>query len=148
MQSETMIPDRELTRALQVFTFNGLFLTFIDFNMPLLQPLSVGKSSQRILVKSPKSKEIEPSHTFSINEVGNTYYCFVKLGISKHLLNFLFEQQDILGIIPNSNCLQAFTSQFHRVKIQQASARAGEAEPERNETRKKVGLLLGANNVG
>jgi len=80
MQSETMIPDRELTRA--------------------LQPLSVGKSSQRILVKSPKSKEIEPSHTFSINE--------------------------------------AFTSQFHRVKIQQASARAGEAEPERNETRKKV----------
>merc|ERR1719458_1592153 len=80
MQSETMIPDRELTRA--------------------LQPLSVGKSSQRILVKSPKSKEIEPTHTFSINE--------------------------------------AFTSQFHRVKIQQASARAGEAEPERNETRKKV----------
>merc|ERR1719193_1155735 len=80
MQSETMIPDRELTRA--------------------LQPLSVGKSSQRILVKNPKSKEIEPSHTFSINE--------------------------------------AFTSQFQRVKIQQASARAGEAEPERNETRKKV----------
>ena len=36
------------------------------------------------------------------------------------------------------DCLQAFTSQFHRVKIQQASARAGEAEPERNETRKKV----------
>ena len=36
--------------------------------------------------------------------------------------------------------LQAFTSQFHRVKIQQASARAGEAEPERNETRKKVGF--------
>ena len=53
---------------------------FIEFNMPLLQPLSVGKSSQRILVKSPKSKEIEPSHTFSINEVGNTYYCFVSLG--------------------------------------------------------------------
>jgi len=80
MQSETLIPDRELTRA--------------------LQPLSVGKSSQRILVKTPKSKEIEPSHTFSVNE--------------------------------------AFTSAFHRVKIQQASARAGEAEPERNETRKKV----------
>ena len=38
--------------------------------MNLFQPLSVGKSSQRILVKSPKSKEIEPSHTFSINEVG------------------------------------------------------------------------------
>ena len=65
-----------------------------------LQPLSVGKSSQRILVKTPKSKEIEPSHEFHVNET--------------------------------------FTSQFHRVKIQQASARQGEAEPERNETRKKV----------
>ena len=65
-----------------------------------LQPLSVGKPSQRILVKSPKSKEIEPSHEFHVNET--------------------------------------FSSQFHRVKIQQASARQGEAEPERNETRKKV----------
>jgi len=80
MRDETLIPDRELTRA--------------------LQPLSVGKPSQRILVKTPKSKEIEPSHEFHVNET--------------------------------------FTSQFHRVKIQQASARQGEAEPERNETRKKV----------
>jgi len=80
MREETLIPDRELTRA--------------------LQPLSIGKASQRILVKNPKSKEMEPSHVFSVNE--------------------------------------AFTSQFHRVKIQQASARQGEAEPERNETRKKV----------
>jgi len=80
MREETLIPDRELTRA--------------------LQPLSVGKTSQRILVKNPKTKEIEPSHIFSVNE--------------------------------------AFTSAFHRVKIQQASARQGEAEPERNETRKKV----------
>merc|ERR1712241_185032 len=80
MRDETMIPDRELTRA--------------------LQPLSVGKTSQRILVKTPKSKEIEPTHTFQIND--------------------------------------SFTSAFHRIKIQQASARQGEAEPERNETRKKV----------
>jgi len=80
MRDETLIPDRELTRA--------------------LQPLSVGKPSQRILVKTPKSKEIEPNHEFHVNET--------------------------------------FTSQFHRVKIQQASARQGEAEPERNETRKKV----------
>jgi len=80
MRDETMIPDRELTRA--------------------LQPLSVGKASQRILVKTPKSKEIEPSHTFQIND--------------------------------------SFSSAFHRIKIQQASARQGEAEPERNETRKKV----------
>merc|ERR1719242_2547479 len=81
MKEETMIPDRELTRA--------------------LQPLSVGKASQRILVKTPKSKEIEPIHTFQIND--------------------------------------SFSSAFHRIKIQQASARQGEAEPERNETRKKVG---------
>merc|ERR1719474_2548649 len=80
IKQETLIPDRELTRA--------------------LQPLSVGKASQRILVKYPKSKEIEPTHSFSINE--------------------------------------SFTSAFHRVKIQQASARQGEAEPERNETRRKV----------
>jgi len=80
IKEETLIPDRELTRA--------------------LQPLSVGKPSQRILVKSPKSKEIEPAHTFAVNE--------------------------------------SFSSAFHRVKIQQASARSGEAEPERNETRKKV----------
>lgn len=65
-----------------------------------MQPLSVGKAAQRILIKTPKSKEIEPSHVFHVNE--------------------------------------AFSSAFHRVKIQQASNRQGEAEPERNETRKKV----------
>jgi len=80
IKEETLIPDRELTRA--------------------LQPLSVGKHNQRILVKHPKTKEIEPSHSFSVNE--------------------------------------SFTSALHRVKVQQASARQGEAEPERNETRKKV----------
>ena len=80
IKEETCIPDRELTRA--------------------LQPLALGKANQRILVKSPKTKEIEPTHTFMVNET--------------------------------------FTSQFHRVKIQQASARQGEAEPERNETKRKV----------
>ena len=141
MQSETMIPDRELTRALQVSFFvwivNGsrwsvnekkkkIFVVCSLIRNPL-QPLSVGKSSQRILVKSPKSKEIEPTHTFSINEVG------WKL--------FLLKWK-IIELEP----LQAFTSQFHRVKIQQASARAGEAEPERNETRKKVDFVL-SNNI-
>merc|ERR1719394_2435256 len=80
IQAQTLIPERELTRA--------------------LQPLSVGKTSQRILVKTPKSKEIEPSHEFHVNE--------------------------------------SFSSAFHRVKIQQASARQGETEPERNETKRKV----------
>ena len=80
IKEETSIPDRELTRA--------------------LQPLAMGKANQRILVKHPKSKEIEPSHVFMVNET--------------------------------------FSSQFHRVKIQQASARQGESEPERNETKRKV----------
>merc|ERR1711974_224606 len=64
------------------------------------QPLAIGKPSQRILVKTPKTKDIEPGHVFQVNE--------------------------------------AFSSQFHRVKIQQASARQGETEPERNETKRKV----------
>lgn len=80
IKEETSIPDRELTRA--------------------LQPLSIGKASQRILIKNPKSRDIEGSHSFSVND--------------------------------------AFSSQLHRIKIQQASARQGESEPERNETKKKV----------
>eukprot|EP00096_Caligus_rogercresseyi_P011355 TRINITY_DN4442_c0_g1_i1.p1 TRINITY_DN4442_c0_g1~~TRINITY_DN4442_c0_g1_i1.p1 ORF type:complete len:788 (-),score=287.09 TRINITY_DN4442_c0_g1_i1:190-2553(-) len=80
IKEETSIPEKDLTRA--------------------LQPLSIGKASQRILVKSPKTKDIGPSHVFSVNE--------------------------------------AFSSQFHRVKVQQASARQGESEPERNETKRKV----------
>lgn len=46
LKDETLIPDRELTRA--------------------LQPLAIGKASQRILIKTPKTKEIEPSHTFQV----------------------------------------------------------------------------------
>jgi len=80
IKEETSIPDRELTRA--------------------LQPLAIGKTTQRILVKTPKTKEIGPDHVFQVNE--------------------------------------AFTSNLHRVKIQQASARQGETEPERNETKRKV----------
>ena len=59
MRDETMIPDRELTRA--------------------LQPLSVGKASQRILVKTPKSKEIEPSHSFQINDSFSSAFHRIKI---------------------------------------------------------------------
>ncbi len=48
MKEETSIPDRELTRA--------------------LQPLSIGKQSQRILTKTPKSKDIKPTDSFSVND--------------------------------------------------------------------------------
>ena len=99
MRDETLIPDRSGTKCNGVYILFTLSCNFRELTRAL-QPLSVGKPSQRILVKTPKSKEIEPSHEFHVNET--------------------------------------FTSQFHRVKIQQASARQGEAEPERNETRKKV----------
>ena len=46
IQAETLIPERELTRA--------------------LQPLAIGKPSQRILVKTPKTKDIEPGHVFQV----------------------------------------------------------------------------------
>lgn len=81
IKEETSIPDRELTRA--------------------LQPLCIGKASQRILVKSPRSKEICGNHSFSVND--------------------------------------SFTSQLVRIRVQQASsARSGESEPERSETKRKV----------
>ena len=97
MRDETMIPDRELTRA--------------------LQPLSVGKASQRILVKTPKSKEIEPSHSFQINDSFSSAFHRIKI------------QQVVVCLVTNPRSDHV---------LFQASARQGEAEPERNETRKKV----------
>jgi cullin 3 len=58
IKDETSIPDRELTRA--------------------LQPLAIGKPSQRILIKNPKTKEIEPTHTFQVKLV-KTY---LRVGLS------------------------------------------------------------------
>ncbi|XP_046854312.1 cullin-3-A-like [Xenia sp. Carnegie-2017] len=46
--SETNVPERDLHRA--------------------LQSLACGKSTQRILIKDPKSKDIEPSHQFRVND--------------------------------------------------------------------------------
>jgi cullin 3 len=46
--NETDIPDKDLIRA--------------------VQSLAMGKASQRILVKTPKTKEIECSHTFFVND--------------------------------------------------------------------------------
>ncbi|CAB3386853.1 Hypothetical predicted protein [Cloeon dipterum] len=46
--SETDIPERDLIRA--------------------LQSLAMGKSSQRVLLKHPKTKEIEPSNIFCVND--------------------------------------------------------------------------------
>ena len=48
IKSETDIPERDLIRA--------------------LQSLAMGKPTQRILVKNPRTKEIEPTHVFSVND--------------------------------------------------------------------------------
>lgn len=48
IMNETDINEKDLTRA--------------------LQSLAMGKPSQRVLLKSPKTKDIQPNHEFSINE--------------------------------------------------------------------------------
>lgn len=48
IQSETDIPEKDLIRA--------------------LQSLAMGKASQRVLIKNPKTKEIETSHVFYVND--------------------------------------------------------------------------------
>ncbi|XP_046910936.2 cullin 3 isoform X1 [Dermatophagoides farinae] len=48
IKNETEIPPKDLIRA--------------------LQSLAVGKSSQRVLLKNPKTKEIEPNHEFEVND--------------------------------------------------------------------------------
>nr|CAD7444437.1 unnamed protein product [Timema bartmani] len=48
IQSETDIPERDLIRA--------------------LQSLAMGKATQRILIKTPKTKDIEPNHMFYVND--------------------------------------------------------------------------------
>lgn len=48
IKSETYIPDKDLIRA--------------------LQSLALGKIGQRVLVKEPKSRDIEANHTFSVND--------------------------------------------------------------------------------
>lgn len=48
IMNETDINEKDLTRA--------------------LQSLAMGKPSQRVLIKSPKTKDIGPHHEFSINE--------------------------------------------------------------------------------
>lgn len=48
IQNETDIPERDLIRA--------------------LQSLAMGKATQRVLIKQPRTKEIEPSHQFSVND--------------------------------------------------------------------------------
>lgn len=96
---QTDIPEKDLIRA--------------------LQSLAMGKPSQRILTKNPKTKEIEPSDTFRVNDsFTSKLHRWVQLRKwNKNL------------IITHKMC--------RRVKIQTVAAK-GESEPERTETRSKV----------
>lgn len=69
--SETDIPERDLIRA--------------------LQSLAMGKSSQRVLLKHPKTKEIEPSNLFYVND--NFYsklHRFVTLVLTEKKIKLVF----------------------------------------------------------
>lgn len=46
--NETDVPEKDLIRA--------------------LQSLAMGKATQRVLIKHPKTKEIEPSNQFYVND--------------------------------------------------------------------------------
>lgn len=48
IKNETDIPDRDLMRA--------------------MQSLALGKITQRVLTKDPKTKDIEPDHSFTVND--------------------------------------------------------------------------------
>ncbi|KAH9488998.1 Cullin-3B [Bulinus truncatus] len=59
IKNETDMPEKELTRA--------------------LQSLAVGKIGQRILQKEPKNKDIESSHTFTVNDQFSSKLVRVKI---------------------------------------------------------------------
>lgn len=59
LMDKTQIPDKDLSRA--------------------LMSLAMGKQNQRILIKSPKTKEIEPDHVFAINDSFSSKLIRVKI---------------------------------------------------------------------
>lgn len=48
IQQETDIPEKDLLRA--------------------MQSLSMGKAAQRLLLRTPKTKDIEPNNEFNVND--------------------------------------------------------------------------------
>ena len=101
IMNETDIPKKDLDRA--------------------LQSLAMGKPTQRVLVKSPKGKDILPSSIFAVNDSFTS-----KLHRWVSLLLFIISRLKVMHIV--------FP---FRVKIQTVAAK-GESEPERKETRSKV----------
>ena len=101
--NETGIPKKDLDRG--------------------LQSLAMGKSTQRVLVKSPNGKDILPDSVFVVNGSFTS-----KLS---RLATFVY-------YFAVKSCSYLYS--FSRVKIQTVAAK-GESEPEGKETRSVVGFV-------
>lgn len=103
---ETDIPEKDLIRA--------------------LQSLSMGKTAQRLLLRSAKTKDIEPTNEFYVNDGFVSKYHRYAIALTT--------------CSPQSNIWPWVFFRLptpFRVKIQTVAAK-GESEPERKETRSKV----------
>ena len=59
------VREETLIRQVRLILIKAVCNIFLSRELTrALQPLFVGKTSQRILVKNPKTKKIEPSHIF------------------------------------------------------------------------------------
>lgn len=120
ISSETEIPHKDLTRA--------------------LQSLALGKPTQRILIKSPKTKEMGQLFYFFVTFF-SIFLSHLSFIFPKHLLTLIVLFFSSLSLPTEASHVFAvndsFTSKLFRVKIQAVTAK-GESEPERKETRAKV----------
>lgn len=72
IQQETDIPEKDLIRA--------------------LQSLSMGKAAQRLLVRAAKTKDIEPSNEFYVNDgFVSKYHRFVTI-FSSHIIMMIYRE--------------------------------------------------------
>ncbi|CAG2058466.1 unnamed protein product [Timema podura] len=116
IQSETDIPERDLIRA--------------------LQSLAMGKATQRILIKTPKTKDIEPNHMFYVNDsfsskLHRSHITKPEQTAGGHKPLHLVKVTKLLALVVDGS------PRGRIVKIQTVAAK-GESEPERRETRNKV----------
>lgn len=73
IQQETDIPEKDLIRA--------------------LQSLSMGKLQQRLLMRTPKTKEIEPSNEFYVNDgFVSKFHKYVIVFLSRDVCNELIKK--------------------------------------------------------
>ncbi|CAG2107483.1 unnamed protein product [Medioppia subpectinata] len=100
--NETDISEKDLVRA--------------------LQSLAMGKATQRVLIKTPKTKEMEASHIFTVNDSFTSKLHRVKIQAGLQSMPFF---------------LNPITHLMLELFVIIVTAK-GESEPERKETRSKV----------